>query len=208
MNHLSKGEACADVGCHENQPINQCEHVCFTASAYGAKSSLDYYNTITFSTDIGHWREHNQIDLYTIEQVQRQCHEQKGPYYKSPAAPDIPQVTCPVGERCRVTVARIQSTSDPRYYIGCENDEDHLDGCAWQGCRYGVREPIPGSTTHYTFEEICRYCCGSDGCNDVTKCKNDDCDLESDPTSDTNDETRSAVASSLTIWFLMATQLM
>lgn len=156
--------------------LSICDSECFPANNYYKQYAILIYHGLTASASIGQWTMTDMVYLHTAPAKQVTCfykadgYDLIDPSSNASVDPQLTQVLCPIGQRCRVSIGRRYSSDPwPKVYVGCEKDLKHYDSCPKQ-CSYQEQSP----TTRYQerWDKMCKYCCNEDLCNSPTKCNN------------------------------------
>ena len=175
-------------GC--NNKTNTCDHMCFSSEDFYKRHSLRLFRSQKASSSIGTWSQSHYVSLLAMPNKPLTCYYGNETYskfdYQPNSFPDLKQVQCSVGERCRVTTGQNPAVSFAyKTYVGCETDSNQYDGCE-EGCSFRKYHLSP-SGRKVQWKHMCKYCCSESLCNNPYKCKNLDCDLSSDiPEQDKN----------------------
>lgn len=168
----------SSTGC--NTKTTTCDSTCFLSNEFYERHTVKLFDSLTSSSSIGTWTMSDWLSLYTTSNKQLECFHRNEGFYRFENSqyfkePNLTRVTCPIGQRCRITLGKVVPSSSPKAYVGCERDNGHYDGCE-QGCSTWQRSP---SGYRERWAAMCRYCCNESLCNNPVKCSNLDCDLSS-----------------------------
>lgn len=165
---------------------NTCDDVCFRAKDFYERHTLRLFRSSKASSSIGKWSMSDYVTVYTTPSKQLMCFygaESYENWDNRPASyPSLTKMLCPTGQRCRVTTGKYMLSSPIETFIGCETDSNQYGGCE-EGCSWRKYHQSP-SGSRKQWAHMCKYCCSENLCNDPFKCKNLNCDLSLDSSSE------------------------
>lgn len=169
----------SSTGC--NNKTTTCDSTCFLSNEFYERHTLKLFDSITSSYSIGTWTMSDWLSVYTTSNKQLECFHRDEGFYRFENSEyiketNLTRVTCPIGQRCRISIGKVLPSSIPKAYVGCERDSGHYDGCE-KGCSTWQRSPTTGYRERWGA--MCIYCCNEDLCNSPVKCSNLNCDLTS-----------------------------
>lgn len=171
----------SSTGCFNE--TNTCDSVCFQSEDLFKRHTLTLFDRTRASSSLGRWSMSDYLKIYTAPAHQLTCHYSSNIYEHwphwpdKPTYPDLTQITCPIGQRCRVTIGQYMLSNPVQTFIGCETDSNQFDGCE-EGCSWRQYHYSP-SGRRENWAHMCKYCCSENLCNNPIKCKNLDCNLTS-----------------------------
>jgi len=169
----------SSTGC--NNKTTTCDSTCFLSNEFYERHTLKLFDSLTSSYSIGTWTMSDWLSVYTTSNKQLECFHRNEGFYRFESSefikePNLTRVTCPIGQRCRISIGKVFISSNPKAFVGCERDSGHYDGCE-KGCSTWQRSPTTGYSERWAA--MCRYCCNENLCNMPVKCSNLNCDLTS-----------------------------
>ncbi|CAG2199564.1 unnamed protein product [Mytilus edulis] len=171
----------SSTGCYNK--TTTCDSTCFLSNEYYKRHTINLFDSLTSSSSFGTWTESDWLSMYTTSNKQLECFHRDEGFYRFEnnqylEEPNLPRVTCPIGQRCRITLGKYLPSSFPKAYVGCEKDNGHYDGNEQEHEECSTWQTSPdGNRIRWAL--MCKYCCNESLCNNPMKCCNLDCDQTS-----------------------------